>query len=65
MCSLDILEAPNLLCLKCRLNCVHIFGQRLEFSILCLPECSLDVSMYPEGSGMVYNLMTLSFTSVI
>jgi len=61
MCSLDILEAPNLLCL----NYVHMLGQCLGFSILCLPECSLDVSMYPEGSGMVYNLMTLSFSSDI
>ena len=64
MFTLDILEAPNLLCLKRRLNYVHMWEQRLGFSILCLPECSLDVSMYPEGSGMVSNLLTLSFLSV-
>jgi len=42
-----------------------MLGQHLGGSVLCLPECSLDVSMYPEGSGMVCNLMTLSFSSVM
>jgi hypothetical protein len=53
MCPLDVLEAPNVLCLKGRLIYLHVLGQLLGFSVLCVPECSLDVSMCPGGSGIV------------